>query len=240
MQQNNLSKESIPKIIFYDSQIAKKIKSTGLFVDIFGDFKSIENNKKNLIRANISEAFNIIEKSDDTIFELCNLLITDILCMEGDKMIGGGTASTMIGVICISPDVDNWEPLNYAESIVHEMIHLSLFIIDMVEGLYSDKKILTNSNHFVKSSIRLEPRPLDKSFHATCVVIGLQYFYYHIREGNKINKFLIPLKESLIDLNKKEKYFTIVGKHILYQLNTLYNNPNYDKEELRKKVFLIT
>ncbi|XP_052283986.1 uncharacterized protein LOC127880692 [Dreissena polymorpha] len=93
----------------------------------------------------------------------------------------GGTVSSALGIIWQDPRAYREHSVPYyAEAIVHEYLHMSLFLADLVHGTYKDRKLLAQTK--VYSPIRRKLRDFDKTFHASYVSTGVTVF--HARGGN--------------------------------------------------------
>lgn len=64
-----------------------------------------------------------------------------------------------------------WRPRDYAESLVHETVHLNVFLADMVYRLHTrPAKELEADEHQVVSAVKFgQMRPLDEAFHFAVV-----------------------------------------------------------------------
>lgn len=77
------------------------------------------------------------------------------------------------------------------------------------------------------AAIRKQRRPLDRSFHAACVAIGLMHYYYTLKDEKKAASFIEPVKESLNELQKKTKYMGERGIYTLEQMIKFIDTLDY-------------
>jgi|GEM_PF-6518233 len=119
-------------IHFSDSQISSLCNENGIFIDASDMTSEAQISLERLF----SEALELIEQSDPRLSELIQLVTTDVVFMNSNR-IGGGTASHLPGIACFSPG-DNWLAYDMAESLIHEAVHLSTFLCDMVHSIFTE------------------------------------------------------------------------------------------------------
>jgi hypothetical protein len=86
---------------------------------------------------------------------------------------GGGSVSDVIGVIWMAPE-EHWDVNEYAETLLHEYIHQSLFLDEMVNSLFAENvPRMAEEDALVTSTILKRRRGYDKSFHSAFVAFGL-------------------------------------------------------------------
>lgn len=162
---------------FYDTDIlGSMVHYDGISNDV-----SANNSKKHLFNAN--EQREIIKKTDaalelikETMPDLHRAINQMVGCIAfykaEDRAHISGSMTSAIGIIWFDPSATvEWTIPFYAEQIVHEYIHTSLYVAELVHGMFSDHRKLPGAK--VMSSIRLEKRDYDKSFHACYVSTGL-------------------------------------------------------------------
>lgn len=140
---------------------------------------------------------------------------------------GGGSVSTYVGHIWISP-IKRWTVLEYGEALYHEFIHNSLFLDDMVHRIFLDPKRLGEEDALVTSAILKIRRPLDRSFHAACVAIGLMHYYWMLHDETKAESFKEPVSVTIKEINEKTSYLGDRGKEILQMMNDFLARPDYE------------
>ena len=219
-------KEDEIVLSFKDDEVVEALERVGLLVNpkefiIAGHHLFSEAEEKE-IRQKTKMALKLIYETDKKLYES---LIRVVACIGFYKAsnVGhlGGTVSSAIGLIWLDPSKGgNWDTSFMAEQIVHEYIHLTLFTVDLVRGIFSDVRLLPKS--LVKSSIRNELRDYDKSFHAAYVSAGLVAF--HSRAGNveRATELTITLRQSvqdLADVNKKTGVLSETGTGLLQHLS---------------------
>lgn len=170
--------------------------------------KEFVDNKRHLFTAeeipdivnSVDAAFELINSTSPILYKAIHQLVGCIAFYKAEKPGHlGGTVSSAIGVIWLDPSVSvDWCVPFYAEQIVHEFIHTSLFYAELVYGTYTYHTKLSEAK--VISSIRRQLRDYDKSFHAAYVASGLVNF--HTRAGflNRAVQLAAPLSASVRDL----------------------------------------
>ncbi|WAQ94489.1 hypothetical protein MAR_006960 [Mya arenaria] len=134
------------------------------------------------ITSKVQAAMDLINSTNPELYRAIHQVIGCIAFYKAEQPESvGGTISSALGVIWQDPSVyPDHSVANYAEQIVHEFIHSSLFLADMVHGTYIDRSLLTKSK--VYSPVRKELRDFDKTFHASYVTTGVTIF--QSRAGN--------------------------------------------------------
>ncbi|MFL6606274.1 MAG: aKG-HExxH-type peptide beta-hydroxylase [Steroidobacteraceae bacterium] len=103
--------------------------------------------------------------------ELCDLLVTDILCWPSVEL-RGGSAADLLGIVWIVPSAE-LTSFDMAEFVIHEMVHMNLTLADMTVGLFTRAP----GSHFkAHSAVLGRRRPHDLVFHSACVAVALIYF----------------------------------------------------------------
>ncbi|PEW41900.1 hypothetical protein CN444_25390 [Bacillus thuringiensis] len=172
----------------------------------------------------IEKAMNLIKIINPNLHFLIHNVISTIGCVR-KKGYAGGSVSTAVGMIWINP-LAKWTVVDYADAIVHEFIHNSLFLDDMVNCIFPNSSLLNNPDALVTSTIRKTKRGLDKSFHSAAVAIGLMYFYNALNNQQKVDSFVQPVLKTLLEISKiNSMYMTNRGYNInndmLYILETM-------------------
>ena len=114
---------------------------------------------------------------DPNLGRVVDLLVTNIVLLDSERN-GGGSASHLPGLVCMSP-APGWEAADFAQSLVHEAIHLNLFIAGIGHGLYTlPASELAADRYRVLSAVKIgQMRPLDKAFHATEGLCGKREYF---------------------------------------------------------------
>ncbi|KAK3102281.1 hypothetical protein FSP39_010185 [Pinctada imbricata] len=126
-------------------------------------------------------ALDLINSTLPEVYKAINRLVGCIAFYKSQSRVHmGGTVSSAIGLIWLDPSTQKpWSIAFYAEQIVHEFIHTSLFYADLVHGMFRDPSRLSEAK--VMSAIRRQMRDYDTSLHAAYVSAGLVTF--HARAG---------------------------------------------------------
>ncbi|MBO2454197.1 hypothetical protein J4573_44415 [Actinomadura barringtoniae] len=158
---------------------------------------------------------------------LCDLLITDIVLLHSAST-GGGSASHLPGLVAMSPG-PNWGMYDFAETIVHEMTHLNLFILDMVNRLYRlpTTELAEHENRVVSAVKVGELRPFDKAFHSAVVAVPLMYMQDARGDSALVDAFAESLNDCCTGLEAKRDLFTPYGQTLLDELATFARTLNF-------------
>lgn len=130
------------------------------------------------IARHIREAEGLLEAYSPSAASVLNLLIASILVarLDADDVLGSSHGS-LLGPIWINPQ-DEWTGADYAEMILHEGVHQSLFLDEMVNTLFERRpREMEDESSLVLSPSLGRPRAYDLAFHSTVVVTALADFY---------------------------------------------------------------
>lgn len=116
----------------------------------------------------------------------------------------GGSVSCNIGLIWLSPRVD-WTVEYCGEMLLHEFVHNTVFLEDMVRGIMPTPDLLEQEDALSISAIRQTRRPYDKAFHSACVAAGIMYYYHAIGRDAEAHRHFDPLKRTIENLSESDR-----------------------------------
>ena len=87
-----------------------------------------------VIRGKSRTAFELLRRYDARVVETIRLLVARFLCARKSGL-GGGSFGDSLGIVWFDPS-PAWESVDYAETILHEATHQSVFLSDMVRRLF--------------------------------------------------------------------------------------------------------
>ncbi|MFD0405731.1 aKG-HExxH-type peptide beta-hydroxylase [Kitasatospora sp. NPDC127116] len=159
---------------------------------------------------------------------LVDLVVTDVVMFSSTNK-GGGTGSTLPGLVSMSPG-DEWRPHDYAESQVHETVHLNVFLADMVYRLYTrPAKELGADEYRVVSAVKFgQMRPLDKAFHSAVVAPPLMLMQHLRGETELVDTFRHSIRECADGLLDKLDLFTPYGQGMVRELADFAETIDFD------------
>jgi hypothetical protein len=135
--------------------------------------------------------------------ELCELLITDILCWPSDEY-HGGSASDVLGIAWLVPS-RSLTSFDIAEFVIHEMVHMNVNLADMTVGLYTHAP----GTHFdAHSAVLGRRRPYNQAFHSACVAVAILYFRQLVGLNDETGRLRASLQRCTADLLKHRAAFT--------------------------------
>lgn len=174
----------------------------------------------NIINRNIEVSMKKIERYNPGLTASILRLVGSCLLMKQNGITTGSSAISL-GVILLNPSV-TWQEINYCDAILHESIHQSIYLDDMVNGIYAKSlSDMASVEGFVTSSIRKVKRPYDRSFQSACASAILVDFYSKLGMSKKVDELNEPLRVTLGELRSKNEFLTDLGKHILYELEAI-------------------
>jgi len=214
LQDIPLTHEGSIGVHFSDSPISDICIANGIFADAV----DTEYKKREDFKVLLENALFLIRESDENLLKLVELVVIDIVFMNS-RQIGGGTASHVPGVACFSPG-DNWLAEDMAESLIHEATHLSVFLCDMVHGIFTKPSTTFESSwYYAPSAVRKgDMRPLDKALHSALVTVPLLYFE-NILDKNAISlEYGNSFRECCKSIDAHRACFTKYGMELLDEL----------------------
>ena len=129
----------------------------------------------------------------------------------------GGSVSNRLGFVWLAPCA-SWIGRDCGEHLYHEFIHQSLFVEDMVGGLFRDTSSMTSPDRLAFSAIRGLPRRYDQSYHSAFVASGI--IEYRARASDIAGaRALLPALWLCLDaLDRERELLTDNGEEQLDQL----------------------
>lgn len=169
--------------------------------------------ERSAVEANIRAAMRLIAEVSPNLHRTLSQLIGSIAVYKIPYR-DGGTVSCCIGLIWLSPGED-WTIEYYAEMIVHEFVHNSVFLDDMVNGIMPNPEHVTLPEAHAISVLRKTKRPYDKAFHSACVAIGLMYFYHRLGATEKALSYVDDIRRTAEELHQVEGRCRAAGVELL-------------------------
>ena len=191
---------------FQDSDVVESMYKSGLLVNpknfILNGHHIFSKKEQKKITEKTTEALHFIQQADNVLYES---MLQVVACIgyykAAEKGHLGGTVSSAVGLIWLDPSKGgDWSIPFLAEQIVHEYVHTTLFIAEMVRGMYTDASLVPTS--LVVSAIRRQKRGYDKSFHAAYVATGLVAFHAETGSIGRAAELAKYLNQSVHDLEK--------------------------------------
>ncbi|MEV3860680.1 HEXXH motif-containing putative peptide modification protein [Streptomyces sp. NPDC050095] len=166
----------------------------------------------------VVEALDLIHEISPELRHMVDFLVTDVVVVNTGAD-GGGSASHIPGVVVMSPGRE-WDVLDYAMCLVHEGMHLNLFVGDAVYGTFTlPSTVLEEDQYRALSAVKIgQKRPLDKAFHAAIVTVPLMYMEQHQGRTNLVRLYTESLRDACTDLDKQRPHFTEYGRLLLDEL----------------------
>ncbi|MGW6021051.1 aKG-HExxH-type peptide beta-hydroxylase [Streptomyces sp. NPDC055099] len=216
-------------ISYEDGEWSKFCIQNGIFENIFKGSTPTDTEARATWHAKVTEALEHIQDISPDLRRMVDLLVTDLVVLNSGAD-GGGSASHMPGIVIMSPS-PTWDIPDYAMCLVHEAMHLNLFVGDKVYRTFNrPSSELDSPEYYVLSAVKIgQQRPLDKAFHAAIVTIPLLFMEY--RRGLDLGPSgtgSFPLRESCEDLKKHRDVFTDYGKMLLDELCSFVEDANFE------------
>jgi hypothetical protein len=137
------------------------------------------------------------------LYELCDLLVTDIICWPSREF-GGGSAPNVLGIAWLVPS-HSLTSIEIAEFVVHEMIHMNVNLADMTVGLFT-RGGATRFDAY--SAVLGRRRPFNQAFHSACVAVAVLYFRLLVGLDRETDRLRSSLRRCTADLLKHRDAFT--------------------------------
>ncbi|MFG2848559.1 aKG-HExxH-type peptide beta-hydroxylase [Kitasatospora sp. NPDC048296] len=213
---------------FKDSEWGSYLIENRTFENIFEGLKDTPADLRERWKRDFSVALLHTRDLVPNLGALVDLVVTDVVMFSSTNK-GGGTGSTLPGLVSMSPG-DEWRPHDYAESLVHETVHLNVFLADMVYRLYTrPAKELEADEHRVVSAVKFgQMRPLDKAFHSAVVAPPLMLMQRLRGETELVDKFRHSIRECTDGLLAKLDLFTPYGQGMVRELADFAETIDFD------------
>jgi hypothetical protein len=190
----------------------------GIFEHIFKGASPTDGPAREAWDVKVSEALDLIKEISPELRHMVDLLVTDLVIVNTGAD-GGGSASQIPGVVVMSPG-PKWGVLDYAMCLVHEAMHLNLFVGDAVYGTFTlPSSELEAEQYRALSAVKIgQRRPLDKAFHAAVVTVPLMFMENHQGKTTLVDLYTKSLRDACVDLKKQRPHFTEYGRMLLDEL----------------------
>ncbi|MDI3390663.1 HEXXH motif-containing putative peptide modification protein [Streptomyces sp. B-S-A8] len=218
-------------ITYEDGSWAEYCQENAIFAHIFNGAGQTDRATREACEGKVREALQLIEDIHPGLRYMVDLLITDLIILNSGAD-GGGSASHMPGVVVMSPG-PRWETLDYAMCLVHEGLHLGLFVLDKVYSTFTLPSVeLHKDQHRALSAVKIgQMRPLDKAFHAAAVTVPLMYMEYRCGKTALVDQYTKSLADACESLEKQRTYFTPYGAMLLDELSAFGKNIDFELAE---------
>lgn len=162
----------------------------------------------------IADAFAFIKAVDVNLHDAIQAMIGTIACIRREG--SSGTVSSMIGLLWLNPD-PSWTIVDYAENIVHEFIHNTIFLADLIWKIFTKPHWYAPEEGLVVSAIKKYPRGVNIAYHSAFVAIGLSIFMKKAQQHARAEELALGLRETISGL--KEKSETFLSPYAVEALN---------------------
>ncbi|MFD7605125.1 HEXXH motif-containing putative peptide modification protein [Streptomyces mirabilis] len=212
------AKEAGLSISYEDGDWTALCVQNGIFEHIFKGAGPSDSPTRESWDAKAAEALDLIQEISPELRHMVDLLVTDLVILNSGAD-GGGSASHIPGVVVMSPG-PMWGVLDYAMCLVHEGMHLNLFLGDAVYGTFTlPSSELEADQYRALSAVKIgQQRPLDKAFHAAVVTVPLMYMEAHQGKTTLVDLYSKSLRDACMDLKKQRPHFTEYGRMLLDEL----------------------
>lgn len=216
-------------ITYYDKNLQDKLLELKMIdeEDLKEDNHIYTPEEQKNITDRMEKALQLIKMLHPDLHELINTLVGTFLILKKD-LFGGGSVSNVMGLIWLNPQKD-WSIIQYAETIYHEFIHQSIFLDDMVNSMFPDANACATEEALVTSTVLKMKRPLDRSYHAAGVSVGIMHLYYMFNDIENSKTYMKDLKVTLNEISSRTKFLGDQGIYTLKNLEVFADNPNFEE-----------
>lgn len=215
-------------INFYDEYLQNELLGLKMIdkEDLVDNQHIYNEEEQEEIENRIQKALNLIKLLHKDLYELIETIVGSFLILK-KKNFGGGSVSNILGMIWLNPQ-KNWSVIDCAEAIYHEFIHQSIFLDDMINSIFPDANACAEDDALVTSTILKRKRPLDRSYHAAGVSLGVMHLYYMLHDKKGSYQHFDDFKTTIEEINQKTQYLDEHGKYILGEFNKYIEDPDYE------------
>lgn len=217
---NRLQRSSIPcareavVVAFDDADLLATMEREGLF-DAPPEESCIAPAERPRIRAAIQDALSYILAIDPELHQSIVDQIGTIACFR--RTGGSGSLSSLIGLIWLNPESD-WSVVTYAENIVHEFIHNSIFLADLTQKIFTRPFYDVPPESLVVTALLKYPRSFNIAFHSLVVVVGLTILLRAANQRERADEVSEGLALTARELLARPEYLTDEGRYWLRDL----------------------
>ncbi|MFD3803549.1 HEXXH motif-containing putative peptide modification protein [Streptomyces sp. NPDC058619] len=216
------------RVSFRDDPWGRHLENNQVFENILEGLTHTPSDQRISWGRDIQRAVDYTRELLPDLGALVDLIVTDVV-MFSSKNKGGGSASHVPGLVSMSPG-DAWEVHDFAESVVHEAVHLNVFLADMAYGMYTKPAAALEAEEYrVVSAVKFgQMRPLDKAFHSAVVAPPLMLMQSRRGETELVDKFRGSLRECTDGLLDKLDLFTPYGQLLVQELRAFTDTYDMD------------
>jgi hypothetical protein len=202
-------------VTFDDHDVLSAMLATGLLEadDVSDGAHLLPVSERPAVFARIADAFEFIRAVNPDLRYLVQTMIGTVIVVRRPGR-AGGSVSTATGLIWINP-LPWWTIVDYAENIVHEYIHNSIYLSDAVASVFADPSSFERPEAQVTSAILKIPRPYDKAFHSAVVAYGLRAFLLDADQHERAETVASGLATTVSELGLRAGQLTEVGRSFL-------------------------
>lgn len=212
-QGTNLSCDTDIRLEFDDDRLTAFLVENGVFStrEVAGGAHHIPKHEQLHAATRFAAAMRLIARADKNLATLIENLIGSVAAYR-IRSRDGGSVSSAIGLIWLSPK-QSWTVEYWAEMIVHEFVHNSVFLEDMIRGILPEPAFLNDA--LCLSAIRKQRRPFDKAFHSACVAAAIMYLYYRLSDEPRALSYVSATRDTIDDCLRTGRAFRASGRLLL-------------------------
>jgi hypothetical protein len=224
-QDNDLSRAAGPSACFGERRV---VKNDAPLLRDYGEISPLSGDERSLARERLAGALALLGRLDRRLLHLVELLVTDVVMRKGEKS-GAYTVGWHLGVLQVLPD-PAWDVERWAETILHETIHINVFLADLVHGLFRERASFSKPEALVPSAVRegAELRPFDGAFHSACVAVALAYLQFLLGDDRRGAETLGQLEPCVLALRRRSRLLTPYGDAALGQVEAFLEQRSFD------------
>ena len=193
----------------------------GLFILLDGnrlDYRSSGPEEADRISAAVRQAERLLYRYSASAYTSLHLVVGSVIVASLPSKYGTGSGNgNLLGTIWISPQPD-WTPMDFAEILLHEGLHQSIFLDDMVNRTFElTPQAFDDPKFLVQSPSRRTARPYDLAFHSAIVVTAIASFYaaLEVARPSQLDASVQLLPTTLGQLRAKDEVLSEHGRCLL-------------------------
>lgn len=186
------------------------------FASGYGAIRALSPEEREAAVSLLGRSDEILRKLDERLHHLVTLLVSDIVLAKGERA-GSMTASWLLGVVSFLPH-DEWHEWDYAERLVHEMVHTNLYLGEVIHGMFERRQPAFATARALSAIREGELRPIDGAFHSACVAFVLAHFWTRAGVADRAASYLQRCQDALASLADYPHLLNAYGNAIRAQL----------------------
>jgi hypothetical protein len=172
---------------------------------------------RSTVALGVAAGLELLAANEPSLYDVVRELIGCIVVAGGSRL-EGSSKSSMIGTIYMNPQ-PHWATARYAETILHETIHVAHFLDQMINPWFAYPHWEYEERGIrARSPIRQVLRPLPLTLEACCVSVTLVEFLWRVGDRTRAVEMCASTVESLTSIEDTRWHLAPRGHAVFDEL----------------------